>query len=191
MNKSIGIYGGSFNPIHTGHISLAKLLIKNHSLDEIWFVVSPLNPFKTAATDLLEDDVRLEMTRIALEKEDRLVACDYEFHLSKPSYMWNTLRHLSADYPEFKFTLIIGADNWVAFDRWYHAGDILDNYDVLVYPRQDSPIDRTTMPVNVKLTDTPLFNISSTEIRNRINRGESLKGLVPENIIPLVEEYYR
>mgnify|MGYP003547974148 FL=1 len=112
-----GIYGGSFNPVHNGHIALAHELRQLAGLDEIWFVVSPQNPLKTQAS-LLNDRKRLDMTRRALEPYPELVASNYEFALPRPSYMWHTLQSLSARYPDREFTLIIGADNWACFDRW-------------------------------------------------------------------------
>ena len=134
--KSVGIFGGSFNPIHTGHIALAKSLCEKAGLDEVWFMVSPMNPFKKAATDLLDDQLRLEMVKKALEGEPQLQACDYEFHLPKPSYTWHTLQAISKDYPDIRFTLLIGGDNWAAFDKWYHHDDILAHYPIVVYPEK-------------------------------------------------------
>ena len=122
QRKRIGIFGGSFNPVHTGHICLARQILTAVSLDGIWFMVSPLNPFKQDFTDLLPDDVRLELTREALKDEPCMLASDYEFSLPRPSYMWNTLAHLSYDYPQYSFTLIVGADTWLAFDRWARVG---------------------------------------------------------------------
>ncbi|MCI7427465.1 MAG: nicotinate-nicotinamide nucleotide adenylyltransferase, partial [Prevotella sp.] len=112
-----GIYGGSFNPIHNGHIAIAKRMLELAGLDEIWLIVSPQNPLKTAGS-LLDDRLRLEMTQRALAPYPQLTASDYEFRLPRPSYMWNTLQRLSADYPHREFTLLIGADNWTVFDRW-------------------------------------------------------------------------
>lgn len=185
-----GIFGGSFNPIHTGHISLAGRLLAEASLDEIWFIVSPLNPFKTDAVDLLDDEKRLELTRSALADEPRLIASDYEFHLAKPSYMWNTLNHFSHDYPERKPILIIGADNWKAFDRWSHAEHILQNYELVVYPREGYPIPADSLPTNVRLVNTKLYPLSSTKIRQMVKKGEDITGLVPEKIKKSVIEYY-
>ena len=108
--KKVGIFGGSFNPIHTGHIALAKSLCEKACLNEVWFMVSPMNPFKKTATDLLDDQLRLEMVEKALEHEPQLKACDYEFRLPKPSYTWHTLQAISKDYPENEFTLLIGGD---------------------------------------------------------------------------------
>lgn len=186
--KKVGIFGGSFNPIHTGHISLAKSLCEKAGLDEVWFMVSPMNPFKTAATDLLDDQKRLEMVKIALEGEPQLQACDYEFHLPKPSYTWHTLQAMSKDYPDITFTLLIGGDNWAAFDKWYHHDDILAHYPIVVYPRQGSSIGE--VPFGVTIVETPLLNISSTEIRLRIAQGKSIQGMVPESIEEKAIHYY-
>ena len=186
----IGIFGGSFNPIHVGHVSLARQLRKLAALDEVWLMVSPQNPLKQGSTDLLDDGLRLEMARKALEGEEGIVACDYEFHLPKPSYTWNTLRHLSEDYPDHSFTLLIGGDNWASFRRWYRAADILDNYPIVVYPRRGSDFDDTSLPPGVTIVNTQLLDISSTEIRRRVSQGKSIQGLVPEAIETLVWKYY-
>lgn len=177
--KKVGIYGGSFNPIHRGHIALARQMLRKAHLDEVWFLVSPLNPFKQASTDLLDDQTRLQLTRQALADEPRLVASDYEFHLPRPSYSWDTLQALSRDYPEHEFVLVIGADNWLAFDRWYHAEDILDSYPIVIYPREGCPIDAATLPPTVQLVKTRLYNVSSTDIRRRIREGRPVRRLLP------------
>lgn len=186
--KSVGIFGGSFNPIHTGHIALAKSLCEKAGLDEVWFMVSPMNPFKKAATDLLDDQLRLEMVKKALEGELQLQACDYEFHLPKPSYTWHTLQAISQDFSDIRFTLLIGGDNWAAFDKWYHHDDILAHYPIVVYPRKDSDIGE--VPEGVTIVETPLLNISSTEIRHHIAKGESIHGMVPESIEQLAIQNY-
>nr|WP_297268328.1 nicotinate (nicotinamide) nucleotide adenylyltransferase [uncultured Prevotella sp.] len=186
--KSVGIFGGSFNPIHTGHIALAKSLCEKAGLDEVWFMVSPMNPFKKAATDLLEDQLRLEMVKKALEGEPQLQACDYEFHLPKPSYTWHTLQAISQDFSDIRFTLLIGGDNWAAFDKWYRHDDILAHYPIVVYPRKGSDIGE--VPEGVTIVETPLLNISSTEIRHHIAKGESIHGMVPESIEQLAIQNY-
>ena len=186
--KSVGIFGGSFNPIHTGHIALAKSLCEKAGLDEVWFMVSPMNPFKKAATDLLDDQRRLEMVKKALEGEPQLQACDYEFHLPKPSYTWHTLQAISQDFSDIRFTLLIGGDNWAAFDNWYHHDDILAHYPIVVYPRKGSDIGE--VPEGVTIVETPLLNISSTEIRHHIAKGESIHGMVPESIEQLAIQNY-
>lgn len=187
----IGIFGGSFNPIHVGHIGLAKQILKEVGLDEIWFMVSPLNPFKKASTDLLEDDLRLLITGKALENEPQMKASDYEFHLPKPSYTWNTLHSLSTDFPDCRFSLIIGADNWLAFDKWSHPEYILNNFDIYVYVRRDNTINESTLPPTVHLINAGLFPVSSTEIRKRVKDGLPINGMVPDNIVGLVEKYYK
>lgn len=188
----VGIYGGSFNPIHNGHIKLAEIFLQKACLDEVWFMVSPQNPFKIN-DKLLDDTLRLQLVRKALNGKKGMVACDYEFRLPKPSYTWDTLQRLSADFPTYEFVLLIGGDNWQAFDKWYHAEDILANYRVAVYPRKsDETVEKcNTLPSeNVTLLDIPLINISSTDIRLRIKNGHTIKGLVPECIEKDVEKYY-
>lgn len=185
-----GIYGGSFNPIHNGHIAIANSMAELASLDEVWLVVSPQNPLKHSA-DLLADRLRLDMTRLALTPYPKLKACDYEFGLPRPSYMWHTLQSMSRDFPEREFTLLIGADNWAVFDRWFHADDIIANYPIAIYPRTGSPIDAASLPEGVRLYDTGLHDISSTEVRERIRSGEAVSGMIPDSIVALAEKYYK
>ena len=187
----IGIFGGSFNPIHVGHIALARQLRQLAALDEVWLMVSPQNPLKQGNTELLDDQLRFGMVVKALEDEDGLVACDYELHLPRPSYTWNTLQALHQDYPQHTFILLIGGDNWQLFPRWYRADDILRDHRVVVYPRRDADIDRSALPSGVTVVDTPLLDISSTEVRRRVRRGLSIKKMVPPVIEPMVRQYYR
>ena len=186
----VGIYGGSFNPIHMGHISLAKTLLQHTQLDEIWFMVSPLNPFKCMANDLLDDNRRLELTQIALADEPHLTACDFEFGLPKPSYTYDTLCKLSKTYPEKAFTLIMGADNWASFDRWKNHKDILLHYPIIIYPRKHSPLRTEQLPSTVTLVDTPLYDFNSTDIRRRINHNMSIHGMVKPQIEEKARLYY-
>ena len=176
-----GIYGGSFNPIHNGHIGLARRVLETCGLDEIWLLVSPQNPLKRNAF-LLDDDKRLSLVRRALAQEQGLEACDYEFRLPRPSYTWHTLQSLSADYPDRKFSLVIGGDNWACFDKWWHAADIIRDYPIIIYPREDAPIDEGSLPSTVKVVHTPLLNVSSTQIRQFVSQDKSIHGLVPEEI---------
>ena len=178
--KKIGIFGGSFNPIHCGHIALAQAVQKQCGMDEVWLMVSPQNPLKQQA-DLLDDNLRLELAQKALEGVEGVCASDYEFHLPKPSYTWNTLHQLSEDYPDCEFFLLIGGDNWAHFERWRQWKDILRNYDVIVYPRDEYP----------GTIDVPLLDVSSTEIRQKVRVGECISGLVPETIEKLVQTYYQ
>ena len=187
---SIGIFGGSFNPIHNGHIALCKAFLAQCNLDEVWLMVSPQNPLKIN-TALLDDEQRFRLAQKAIENEEGIKACDYEFHRPRPSYTWNTLQSLSNDYPHCRFTLLIGGDNWACFDRWYRSEDILSNYKVVVYPRSGSEIDTKQLPPNVSLINTPLFDISSTEIRQRVAAGQTISGMVPESILEEVNLLYR
>jgi len=175
-----GIFGGSFNPIHVGHIALAQAILCQCALDEVWLMVSPQNPLKQQV-DLLPDHLRYEMAQKALEGVEGVKVSDYEFHLPKPSYTWNTLQSLSRDYSDREFVLLIGGDNWARFQRWHRWKDILWHYRVIVYPRDQY----------VGTIDVPLLDVSSTEIRSRVKRMESVDGLVPTQIIPWVEKYYR
>lgn len=175
-----GIFGGSFNPIHNGHIALAQQLRKAAALDEVWLMVSPQNPLKQES-DLLADHLRFMMAQKAVEDVEGIVASDFEFHLPKPSYTWLTLQALSQHYPDREFVLMIGGDNWAHFTRWYHWKDILRQYDVVVYPRDEYP----------GTVDSELYPVSSTEIRERVRRGESVAHLVPPTIEHMVVEYYR
>ena len=178
-----GIFGGSFNPIHNGHLSLAKQLMEKAGLDEVWLMVSPQNPLKESG-DLLSDEARMAMARAAVIGQEGIIASDYEMHLPRPSYTWNTLQALSKDYPEREFVLMIGGDNWQLFDRWYHAEDILKNYRVVIYPRRGA---ETAGAVEAELLD-----ISSTEIRQRLHEGKSIRGLVPRRVEYIIKNngYY-
>ena len=191
MKKTIGIFGGSFNPIHTGHIALARQLRQAGGLDEVWLMVSPQNPLKQGSSDLFDDRLRYAMARLALHGEEGIVASDYELHLPRPSYTWNTLQHLKEDYPSFTFVLLIGEDNWQRFPQWYKAEDILREYQVMVYPREgEQRLYSREMPAGVTLVEAELLPVSSTEIRQRVKAGESIEGLVPKIIAPLVRRCY-
>ncbi len=184
-----GIYGGSFNPIHNGHIAIARAMTTRAGLDEVWLVVSPQNPLKPAGS-LLADEKRLLMAQTAVSAIPGVTATDYEFRLPRPSYMWNTLQSLSRDFPERDFTLLIGADNWAVFHRWFRADDIIAHYPIAIYPRTGYPIDTASLPPNVKLIDTGLYDISSTQVRELIARGGDIMGLVPDSVVPLATQFY-
>ncbi len=176
-----GLFGGSFNPIHNGHIAIARRLLESEKLDEVWFMVSPQNPLKRQC-DLLDDGKRLELVQLALEDEPRMKACGYEFRLPKPSFTWNTLQHLSADYPDRDFILLIGGDNAEHFDLWRNADEIANSYHIIVYPRPNSSLGAAHLPPNATLADTPLMDISSTEVRRRVRQGLSIDTLVPPKV---------
>jgi len=170
---TIGIYGGSYNPIHIGHTSLAKSLVEQGLVDEVWLLVSPLNPLKQDTQKEYADyDDRLRMAELACEGINGLKVSDFENHLPVPSYMVNTLAELQKAYPQHTFSLVIGADNWEGFHRWYKSDEIIANYNLLVYNRPGYELDEANLPSTVKVVDTPLYDISSTEIREAIKKGE-------------------
>ncbi|MBR1491990.1 MAG: nicotinate-nucleotide adenylyltransferase [Bacteroidaceae bacterium] len=168
----IGIYGGSFNPIHRGHTELAASIVRQGLVDELWLLVSPLNPLKQDATsDIAEYEHRLNMARLATEGIEGVKVSDFERHLPIPSYTITTLGELRNAYPEHEFVLVIGADNWERFPRWYHAQEIIDTYSILIYRRPGCEMDETLLPPSVQVVDTPLYDISSTEIRESVKKG--------------------
>lgn len=185
--KRTGIFGGSFNPIHNGHISLALQIISSGVLDEIWFMVSPQNPLKHRAS-LVSDSIRLEMVEAALREYPALKACDYEFRLPRPSYTWDTLTIMSLDFPNNELVLLIGADNWQCIEQWYKYENIISRYDIIIYPRKGCSIKQDMLPPNVRLVDLDLFDISSTEIRQRIKNKESIEGLVPSEVERIIKK---
>ena len=184
-----GIFGGSFNPIHNGHIQLVRQLREAAKLDEVWLMVSPQNPLKQQA-GLLADDLRLQMAQKALVDDPNICVSDYEFHLPRPSYTWNTLQNLEQDYPDREFVLLIGGDNWERFSRWYRADDIISNYQLVVYPRRGSDIDLESLPPSVTVVEAELLDISSTDIRRRVRRGQPITGMVPDSVVKDVERLY-
>lgn len=183
-----GLFFGSFNPIHNGHLGLARYLLAHHNCDEIWFVVSPCNPFKVNQ-ELLPEEQRLQLVQAAIAGTPQLKTCDIEFNLPRPSYTIDTLHQLSARYPDRIFTLIIGADNLQEFHRWKNYRELLAQYPVLVYPREGYDISDIHLP-NVTLTNAPLFPVSSTEIRRKVAAGEDISEFVPAGILPEVLGLY-
>lgn len=168
----IGIYGGSFNPVHFGHVGLAKWVVENTDLDELWLLVSPNNPLK-AADSLAPEQERLAAVREAIKDIPGLKASDFEFSLPRPSYTANTLRELQKAYPQHEFTLVIGEDNLAIFDKWREYEYIAKHFRIMVYPRHgsDSISNFKFQISDFKelrfLSDAPYFDISSTEIRSR------------------------
>lgn len=189
MKKRIGIFGGTFDPIHKGHVALAERFLEHMLLDEVWFLVTPQNPWKKD-TNLTDDAFRLSMVKESLKNHTRLIASDYEFNLPKPSYTYQTLRRLRAEYPDTEFIILIGADNWVKFDQWAEAAEILKNHRLAVYPRKEYDVDEAAMPEGVTFFKTEFYDVSSTQIRDMISRGENITALVPEGVAPMLYEKY-
>ena len=199
--KRIGLFGGSYNPIHNGHIAIGRTMLKAMELDEVWYMVSPQNPWKRGDSDLAPEQVRYEITKAALDGEEGLIASDYEFHLPRPSYTWNTLQHLEQDYPDHRFVLIIGGDNWDRFPQWAHAEEIMQRYQIAVFPRshaqssklkdQSSKLKAQSLKRNAKcfMVNVPLINITSTDIRRMLRNGEDVSDLVPKNILHMLSPW--
>ena len=186
----IGIYGGSFNPIHRGHTELAASIVRQGLVDELWLLVSPLNPLKQDATsDMAEYEHRLNMARLATEGIEGVKVSDFERHLSIPSYTITTLGELRKAYPAHEFVLVIGADNWERFPRWYHAREIIRSYPILIYRRPGCAMDETTLPPSVQMADTPLYDISSTEIRDAISEGRDMSRWLDEKVLAYIGEH--
>ncbi len=181
MAVRTGIFGGSFNPIHKGHIALAEQILQSGLVDEIWLMVSPQNPLKDNH-NLWNDQFRLHLARLAANNHPGIKVSDFEFRLPRPSYMYRTLNALEKAYPQRTFTLIIGADNWTCFHKWSHPDEILKKYPIIVYPRKGFPIKASEMPKNTILLDFDLYPISSTEIRQKLKQGEDVSQWLDENV---------
>lgn len=171
----IAVYSGSFNPVHNGHTLLAKHLIDNNLVDEVWFVVSPCNPLKKQK-ELIDEHLRLEMLILAIADQPRFKASDVEFTMPVPSFTIDTLQRLNQLFPENEFCLIIGSDNALVFDKWKNYKEILTNYEVLVYPRKGYNFSEVAdIYPQMKLLNTPFYNISSSQIRKALKQKKRRK----------------
>lgn len=169
-----GLFCGSFNPIHVGHLALANYLCEFEGLEEVWFVVSPHNPLKQES-DLLEDTKRMELVKLSISGYKKFKASDFEFNMPKPSYTVYTIEALKKEFPEREFFLIIGADNWLVFDKWKDYQRIISENKILIYPRPGADIDEQLLPESVRLTHAPVLEISSTFIREAIAEGKDMR----------------
>lgn len=179
-----GIFSGSFNPIHIGHLALANWICEFGGVDELWFLVSPQNPLKEEA-GLMDERIRLGFVQSAIAGYSKFKASDFEFRLPRPSYTINTLRALQKAYPERHFALIIGADSWCGFPKWKDYEAILSEFDLIVYPRKGYEIVIPEHLSNVKKVEAPLFDISSTFIRDSLKSGKDVRFFLPEAIRPV------
>jgi len=188
--KKIGLYFGSFNPIHIGHLILANYLAEHSDLDEIWLVVTPQNPFKDKKS-LLDNASRLEMVALSLKEYDKLKPCDIEFHLPQPNYTIDTLIHLEEKYPQHIFSLIMGEDNLKSFHKWKNYEVILSRYFIYVYPRLSE--GEVTMQLqdheHIVYIKTPIIELSATAIREDIAQGRNVRPMLPANVWNYIDKW--
>ena len=182
---NIGLYFGSFNPIHIGHLIIANHVLNETSINKIWFIVSPQNPFKESKTLLNEFD-RLHLVRLATQEDNRIKCSDIEFNLPKPSYTSNTLTFLSEKYPEHQFSLIMGSDSYQNLDKWKNYETIINNYPVYVYQREGHEIKKT-FDKEAVILNAPIIQISASQIREHIRSAKSIRYLVPEIVREEIE----
>ena len=182
---NIGLYFGSFNPIHIGHLIIANHVLNETPINKIWFIVSPQNPFKESKTLLNEFD-RLHLVRLATQDDNRIKCSDIEFNLPKPSYTSNTLMFLSEKYPEHQFSLIMGSDSYQNLDKWKNYETIINNYSVYVYKREGHAI-KNTFEKKAVILNAPIIQISASQIRDHIRTAKSIRYLVPEVVREEIE----
>ena len=185
--RKIGLFSGSFNPIHNGHLILANYMCEFTTLDEVWLIVTPHNPLKDRQ-DMLDEESRLKMAELAVDKFENIKASDVELHMMRPSFTINTLEKLSGDYPDYNFTLIIGADNWTYFSKWKDYETIIENYNILIYPRNNYAVTiPESLKERVRLVNAPLIEISSTFIRQSIRDRKNIRAFLPPEVYDYIE----
>jgi nicotinate-nucleotide adenylyltransferase len=187
----IGLYFGSFNPVHVGHLIIASHMAYRTDLEQVWLVVSPRNPLKPAGSLLNEYD-RLHLLQLAVDKEPRLRVSDIEFSLPRPSYTIDTLTYAAEKYPEHAFSVIMGSDSLENLNRWKNYEVLLERYPVYVYQRPGHPV-REFLSGDIRVSDAPLLDISSSMIRKLIGQGISVRYMVPDNVYEymIANRYYR
>lgn len=187
MMKRVALFGGSFNPIHLGHLALAREVVSRGLADETWLMVSPHNPLKPSA-DLLDETLRFEMACIATADQPAVRASDFEFSLPRPSFTWRTLEALRLSHPDTQFALLVGADNWACFNRWARYEEILQSTPIIIYPREGYEVEENKLPAGVTLLNPErLYPFSSTDIRRAFREGADVSRMLP----PAVEAFIR
>ena len=187
--KNIGLYFGTFNPIHIGHLIIANHMVEYSDLDEIWMVVTPHNPFKKK-NSLLDNHHRLDMVYLATEEYEKIQPSDIEFRLPQPNYTINTLAHISEKYPNYTFSLIMGEDNLKSLHKWKNYEAILEDYHIYVYPRVSEGIVENQFKnhENIHRVDAPIVEVSSTMIRKAIKEEKNCKPLLPYKVWKYIDE---
>lgn len=189
MNKKVGLYFGTFNPIHVGHLIIANHMVENSDLDEIWMVVTPHNPFKKKQS-LLDNHHRLEMVYSATADYDKIIPSNVEFNLPQPNYTVLTLANLSDKYPKHNFSLIMGEDNLKSFHKWKNYETILEHYNIYVYPRISEGIVETQFDNHpkIQMVKAPIIEISSTMIRKGISEGKNVRPLLSNGVWKYIDD---
>jgi nicotinate-nucleotide adenylyltransferase len=189
LQKKVGLYFGTFNPIHIGHLAIANHMVEFSDLDEVWMVVTPHNPHKKKST-LLADHHRLEMVYRATEAYDNIKPSNIEFGLPQPNYTVNTLAHLEEKYPDYQFALIMGEDNLNTLHKWKNNEVILERFEVFVYPLVTSTTIKEEFKNHPKITkvDAPIMEISSTFVRNAVKDGKRITPLLPQKVWEYIDE---
>lgn len=190
----VGLYFGTFNPIHVGHLIIANYLAENSDLDEVWMVVTPHNPLKKKS-GLLEDYHRLHMIHLATERFDKIKPSDIEFKLPQPNYTINTLIHLTEKFPKYEFSLIMGEDNLKSLNKWKNYEQILEDYDIYVYPRiseSEVPDEFVNHP-KIRKVEAPIIELSSTFIRNSVKEGKDIRPMLDDKVWEYIDHnlFYR
>lgn len=184
----IGIFGGSFNPIHSGHAIIAHHIISSGAVDRLWLMVSPVNPLKVGLEQQVADTDRLRMVEMVTRPLENVETSAFEFTMPKPSYTIDTLNALQAKFPDDEFYLVTGADNWAIFDRWRNSKEILAKYHLLVYPRLGyEVVIPEELRDRVTLVDAPIIELSSTAVRERLAQGLSARYYVPDEVLSYIE----
>jgi nicotinate-nucleotide adenylyltransferase len=187
----IGLYFGSFNPVHNGHLIIANFFANNSELDQVWFVISPQNPFKNSAS-LLNENHRKHLIDLAIEGEKKLRTSNIEFKLPKPSYTSDTLSYLEEKYPADSFSIIMGSDSVRNIRKWKNGDVILNSYPIDIYLRPGFPVDPNTLSSSIKVMEAPMLDISSSLIRKMIKERKSIRFMVPDVVKEEIEvhQYY-
>lgn len=189
ISKNIGLYFGSFNPIHIGHLAIANYMIEYSSMDELWFVISPQNPMKKQSS-LLPEHHRYSMVQLAIEDYPQLRASNIEFKLPKPSYTFLTVAKLQEKHPNYTFTLIMGMDNLAHFHKWNNYQTLLNSCNIAVYPRPGYDGGELINHEKVSIVEAPLMQISSSMLRNSIKEGKSLRSFYPPRVFDFIDEMH-
>ena len=187
--KKVGLFFGSFNPIHIGHLILGNYILENSNLEELWFVVSPQNPFKEKKS-LLKDHNRLDMVQLAVKNYPKMRASNVEFSLPQPSYTIDTMTYLHEKHPDLQFSLIMGEDNLGGLQKWKNADKLIENHEILVYPRvfdEEKKDSEYIQHPNIHMIGAPIIELSATEIRTMIKEGKNVRPMLPPEVFEYLD----